>query len=691
MTPLRVVITDTLPVTGTFVSASNGGTQAAGVITWPTVTTMTPADTVSYTVTFVAPTSGSLTNVAAATTATTDTDSSNNTSSVATAVAAQADVEVVKTGPAAVNAGDTITYTVQVTNLGPSDAASVVITDTLPATGTFVSASNGGTQAAGVVTWPTVATMTPADTVSYTVTFIAPTSGSLTNVAAATTGTTDTDSSNNSSSVATTVAAQADVEIVKSGPAAVNAGDTITYTVQVTNLGPSDAASVVITDTLPATGTFVSASNSGTNAAGVVTWPTVATMTSADTVSYTVTFVAPTTGTLTNVASATTATTDTDSYNNSSSVGTTVAAQADVEVVKAGPAAVNAGDTITYTVQVTNLGPSDAASVVITDTLPASGTFVSASNGRTQSSGIVTWPTVATMTSADTVSYTVTFVATTSGSLANVAAATTTTTDTDGSNNSSSVATTVAAQADVEVVKSGPAAVSAGDTITCTVQVTNLGPSDTASVLITDTLPATGAFVSASNGGTNTAGVVTWPTVATMTSADTVSYTVTFIAPTSGSLTNVAAATTATTDTDSSNNTSSVATDGRGSGGRRGVEERSCCRECGRHDHLHGPSHQPRAERRCFGCDHGHVARDRDLRQCFEQRDEHGRRCDLAHCSDDDLGRHRQLHGDVRGANDGHAYERCGCYDRYDRYRLVSNNSSSVADDSLRPGRRRSA
>ena len=48
--------------------------------------------------------------------------------------------------------------------------------------------------------------------------------------------------------------------------------------------------------------------------------------------------------------------------------------------------------------------------------------------------------------------------------------------------------------------------------------------------MITDTLPGTGTFVSASNGGTNTAGVITWPTIATMTSADTVDYTVTFVA-----------------------------------------------------------------------------------------------------------------------------------------------------------------
>ena len=442
------------------------------------------------------------------------------------------------------------------------------------------------------MTWPTVGSMTPVDTVNYTVTFVAPSSGSLTNVVAATTSTPDTDSSNNTSSVSTTVAAQADVEVLKTGPAAANAGDTLTYTVQVTNLGPSDAASVVVTDTLPATGTFVSASNGGTNTAGVITWPTIATMTSADSVSYTVTLVAPTSGSLTNVAAATTATPDTDSSNNTSSVATSVAAQADVEVLKTGPAAVNAGDTITYTVQVTNLSPSDAASVVITDTLPATGTFVSASNGGVQAAGVVTWPIVATMTIGG------------HGQLhrdvrtqphgpahSRTSQPATTRRRRTRTRRTTRVriATSVVAQADVEVLKTGPVAVNAGDTITYTVQVTNLGPSDAASVVVTDTLPATGTFVSASNGGTQAGGVVTWPTIATMTSADTVSYTVTFVAPTSGSLTNVAAATTVTADTDASNQRELRSYHGRSPGRRRGPEDGSRCGECRRHDHLHRP------------------------------------------------------------------------------------------------------
>ena len=54
-------------------------------------------------------------------------------------------VTLTKTGPATAKPGDTITYTLSYHNLGPADATSSKIVDTLPAGVTYVSASNGGT------------------------------------------------------------------------------------------------------------------------------------------------------------------------------------------------------------------------------------------------------------------------------------------------------------------------------------------------------------------------------------------------------------------------------------------------------------------------------------------------------------------------------------------------------------------
>ncbi|HEY0190012.1 MAG TPA: Ig-like domain-containing protein [Kofleriaceae bacterium] len=64
----------------------------------------------------------------------------------------QAVVTLTKTAPATVT-GNQISYTIAYANTGNGTASSLVITDALPVGSTFVSASNGGTFAGGVVTW----------------------------------------------------------------------------------------------------------------------------------------------------------------------------------------------------------------------------------------------------------------------------------------------------------------------------------------------------------------------------------------------------------------------------------------------------------------------------------------------------------------------------------------------------------
>jgi uncharacterized repeat protein (TIGR01451 family)/fimbrial isopeptide formation D2 family protein len=98
-----------------------------------------------------------------------------------TVVTPQADLVVTKSqpSPATVNPGGTITFTVTVINNGPSAAQNVVVTDTLPTGTTFQSASNGGTQAAGVVTWngtstPALISLANGASQTFTVTVNAP-------------------------------------------------------------------------------------------------------------------------------------------------------------------------------------------------------------------------------------------------------------------------------------------------------------------------------------------------------------------------------------------------------------------------------------------------------------------------------------------------------------------------------------
>jgi len=87
-----------------------------------------------------------------------------------------------KSGPPSALPGTNITYTITYGNTGGASESGVVIKDPVPAGTTFVSATNGGTNVAGVVTW-NIGTLPPGttgQTVSFTVNVTA-TSGTITN------------------------------------------------------------------------------------------------------------------------------------------------------------------------------------------------------------------------------------------------------------------------------------------------------------------------------------------------------------------------------------------------------------------------------------------------------------------------------------------------------------------------------
>ena len=185
---------------------------------------------------------------------------------------------------------------------------------------------------------------------------------------------------------------EADLSLTKTAAAGpVLAGDDITYTITVANAGPNTSQTVAMTDVLPADTTFVSdAQTSGptfilTNppvgGTGTITG-TIGSLALGASATFTVVvLVSPSTpaGTaITNTADVTAATADPNLANNSQTVTTTVATQADLSLTKtaaAGP--VLAGDTLAYTITVANAGPSDAQTVAMSDVVPANTTFIS--------------------------------------------------------------------------------------------------------------------------------------------------------------------------------------------------------------------------------------------------------------------------------------------------------------------------
>jgi uncharacterized repeat protein (TIGR01451 family) len=292
-----------------------------------------------------------------------------------------------KTGqPDPVAAGRVLTYTLQYNHNGVVPAQDVTITDTLPADVTYggmVSQSaawDPPTYVPGspaTLTWVTPTLDAGASgTLIFTVT-VHPDAGSpLANevVLGSTDPATDT-----TDIEYTTVQREADLAIDKTDdPSPVVAGTTLTYALIVTNYGPSDDASVTVTDTLPTGVTFDSYvasqgtfdDTTGQWSAGYLAASEFATLTLVVTVD------SDTTGTLLNSADVSGNETDPVPGNNSDSTETEVITEADLAIDKTDdPNPVAAGTALTYTLIVTNYGPSDDASVIVTDTLPTGVTF----------------------------------------------------------------------------------------------------------------------------------------------------------------------------------------------------------------------------------------------------------------------------------------------------------------------------
>ena len=223
-----------------------------------TVVTSIPATT---------PNGTTFTNAATASARTYDPSTANNATSDTATVTTDADLAVTKshTGPG-VAGGDTV-WTIGVVNNGPSDSQPVIaVTDTLPAGTSYVSAVGIGwscpTTVVGQTFTCTRAAVLPSGGVApqiAVVAHIAPgVTGSITNTAVVSGPTADSDLANNTATSTLPVTTSADLAIQKSHTGTFVAGTTNTYTFDVVNNGPSDAAAnLTITDTLPTGLSFV--------------------------------------------------------------------------------------------------------------------------------------------------------------------------------------------------------------------------------------------------------------------------------------------------------------------------------------------------------------------------------------------------------------------------------------------------
>lgn len=404
-----VSLADAFPgiVSCTFTSLASGGATgntAMGSGNLAETLSMPSGSSVTYTVlcSIDSGATGMLSNTADVSGSVTDPASGNDSATDVDTLVPAADVSVTKTdGRTSAVPGQTmLEYTIVASNGGPSDDPSVSLTDMFPAglTCLYISTPMGG------ATGNTSASGNLSETLSMPagsmVTYLASCSidpsatGTLSNTATIS-GSFDPASGNNTATDDDTVLTpETDLSLAKSdGGATVVPGTNFTYSLTVINNGPSDSSGGTITDVLPSGLSFVSSADGCTEMGGTVTCPVPALAKDDNTVlTFVVMVDAGQMMGIVNSASVAGNETDPNAANDTGSDGTPLAgAEADFSLTKDdGVLAVEPGSNLTYSLTVTNNGPSDSVGGTVTDVLPAGLSFVSSVSGCIEAAGTVT-------------------------------------------------------------------------------------------------------------------------------------------------------------------------------------------------------------------------------------------------------------------------------------------------------------
>ncbi|MGW4380215.1 DUF11 domain-containing protein [Kitasatospora sp. NPDC004531] len=422
----RVQVTDTLPAPLAFVSSPDGCTADGQSVNCPALAGLDVGASHTWTVTvrLDADYSGDGSDVRNRAAVSSDTDDPNPANNTAEAglpggrtprAVADLAVEKTATGPQ-VAPGESVPYTITVTDNGPGDAEHVVLTDRVPAPLTYLSSQPAGCRydaATRELTCPVADRMRPGEQIVYTLALrLDPAyrgdGSDAVNTATVTAATVDPNTADNTDSAPLPsgghpakpkrdVAVQARLATDRATP-----GESVRLETRLHNNGPSATGGQgVQTVTLPAGLTFAGPLPPGCTASSpteaVCAIPPGLVPDSADvTYGFTV-LVSPDAGAdlvLTGHSHVDEPGDDVPADDDAGFTLRTGAPSADLALAKHvdlpdGKDRIDPGDTVSYTLTVTDRGPSAAVNVRVADPLPDGLRFVSASDGCAPSGRVV--------------------------------------------------------------------------------------------------------------------------------------------------------------------------------------------------------------------------------------------------------------------------------------------------------------
>ena len=294
------------------------------------------------------------------------------------------------------NEGDTITYTISVTNNGKSNATNVSLIDKLPIGVTYVSDDASGDYNSNTGLWNIGGLLNGTSRILHIqATVNANTSGKtiINTSSTALADQADSTSLGDILSVPIFINNETDIALTKvANNLTPNEGDSVVYTITVENKGPSTATNLEIKDVLPAGLTYVSALPTAGNWNGSI-W-SMPNLISGQTerIFITVTVDFGTAGQiLRNTISNSQDQLDTNITLDDLEESIVVKAANLVTIKSVDNSTPTEGDTVTYSITVSNNGPSDATNISLVDNLPNGVTYISDNSGGAYNNGSGIW------------------------------------------------------------------------------------------------------------------------------------------------------------------------------------------------------------------------------------------------------------------------------------------------------------